>query len=109
MKTIGLILLLALMVMLPLVVAETVDLDTEVTPEDKAQFDEILTPVMKIYNFIKYISTAVAAIFLLYAGISYMTSGADPRKRDTSKNIAMYVVIGLIIIWAAPIVINLLV
>jgi hypothetical protein len=38
-----------------------------------------------------------------------MTSGADPRKRDQSKNIAMYVVIGLIVIWAAPMIINLMV
>jgi hypothetical protein len=69
MKKLILVLLLLLLA-LPLVLAETAPLDTEITAEDKAQFDEILTPVMKIYNFVKYISTVVAAIFLLYAGIS---------------------------------------
>ena len=91
----------------PLVYA--VDLDTEITPEEQAQFDEILTPVMRIYNFIKYTASVIAVLALLFAGISYMFSGNDIRKRDTSKNMAAYVIIGLTIIWAAPLVVNLLI
>lgn len=94
---------------LPVVLAVTAPLDNTVTPADKAQFDQILQPVMKIYNFVKYIASVVAAIFLLYAGITYMTSGSDPKKRDEAKNIAAYVIIGLIIIWAAPVIVGLLV
>jgi len=104
----GLLLSLAL----PIVSATTgqnADLNTTITPEQKAQFDQILQPVTKIYNFVKYIATAVAAIFLLYAGITYMTSGGDPKKRDTAKNIAAYVILGLIVIWAAPLLVNLLI
>ena len=96
---------------LPTVLAAgtTAGMNTTITKEDKAKFDEILKPVMKIYNFVKYISTVVAAMFLLYAGIAYMTSGSDPRKRDQAKNIIMYVVIGLVVIWAAPFIIGLLI
>ena len=103
--------LLLLLTALPLVAAaETrVDLDTSLSSEDQERFDAILEPVLKIYNFVKYIASVVAVIFLLYAGISYMTSGADPRKRDTSKNIATYVIIGLLIIWAAPMIVELLI
>lgn len=108
MKGLGLVLFLVLLV-IPLVLAETAELDTTISDEDKAQFDEILTPIMKIYNMVKYFSSVIAGIVLLWAGISYMTSGNDPRKRDTSKNIAAYVVIGLIVIWAAPFVVNLFV
>ena len=43
------------------------------------------------------------------AAITYMTSGSDPRKRDQAKSIASYVVIGLIVIWAAPAIVGLLV
>ena len=86
-----------------------VELNTTITPEDQASFDQILTPVMKIYNFIKYAVSVIAVIALLFAGISYMMSGNDPRKRDTSKNVAAYVIIGLVIIWAAPFVVNLLI
>ncbi len=102
-------LLLTLIMPLALADDQNADLDTTITAQEKAQFDEILQPVMKIYNFVKYIATVVAAIFLLYAGISYMTSGGDPKQRDTAKNIVAYVVIGLIVIWAAPLLVNLLI
>jgi len=104
-----LVLLLLLIALLPVALSESAPLDTTISPEDKAKFDEILQPVMKIYNFVKYIASVVAACFLLYAGISYMASGSDPRKREQSKNIAAYVVIGLLIIWAAPLIVELLV
>ena len=90
-------------------VVQAVDLDTEISAEEQAQFDEILTPVMKIYNFIKYTASVIAVIALLFAGISYMFSGNDIRKRDTSKNMAAYVLIGLAVIWAAPFVVNVMI
>jgi predicted small integral membrane protein len=107
-KTILLFAFLGLL-LLPMVLADVATLNTTVSPEDKAKFDAILTPVMKIYNFIKYIASAVALLFLLYGGISYMTSGNDPRQKDSSKNIIMYVIIGLLVIWAAPLIVELLV
>ena len=70
--------------------------------EDKRTFDTILEPVLRIYNLIKYAATFVAVIMLVIAGISYITSGSDPGKRESSKNTIMYVFIGLAIIWAAP-------
>ena len=82
------------------------ELNAPISPEDKATFDQILTPVMKVYNFVKYAASVVAVIFMLFAGISYMTSGSDIRKRDTAKNIAAYVLIGLFVIWAAPFAVN---
>ena len=81
----------------------------EIDEQDRRKFDEILQPVVKIYTFVKYISTLVAVIFLLYAGITYMTSGGDPKQRDQAKNIAAYVIIVMLIIWAAPLLVNLLI
>ena len=101
--------ILFLLLLMPIVFADTADLDGSLSSEDKAKFDQILEPVMKIYNFVKYISSVVAAIFLLYAGITYMTSGGDPKQRDQAKSIAGYVVIGLMIIWAVPIIVGVLV
>ena len=108
MKELVMFLLLGLL-MLPAVLAQTAELDTDISSEDKAQFDEILTPVQKIYNFVKYISTVVAALYFVYAGIVYITSSNSPQKREQAKTTAGYVVIGLIVIWAAPFVISLLV
>ncbi|MBI2657619.1 TrbC/VirB2 family protein [Candidatus Woesearchaeota archaeon] len=69
----------------------------------------MLTPVSKIYTFIKYAASLAAAIALLVAGVNYMFSGSDIKKRDTSKHMAAYVLIGLAVIWAAPFVVNLLI
>ncbi len=85
------------------------DLNTQPTAEEKAQFDSILTPVAKIYNFLKYGASLVAVIALLFAGMSYMFSGNDVKRRETSKHMATYVIIGLSVIWAAPFVVTLLI
>ena len=77
------------------------------TTTDTAAFDQILQPVWKVYNFVKYIATAIAAIFLVFAGIKFMTSGNDMMQRENAKSMIGYVVIGLIVIWAAPFVVQL--
>ena len=90
-------------------IALAVDLSQDISDEDKAVFDDMLEPLMKIYNLVKYSATVIAGLFFLFAGITYMTAGNDVRKRDQAKNMAGYVIIGLIVIWAAPYMINYLV
>lgn len=94
-----------LLLIIPIVSAQ-IDFNQGVSAQDQAIFDQILEPVMKIYNLVKYISTAIAVLVLLFAGISYVTSGSDPSKRENSKNMISYVLIGLVIIWAAPLVVQ---
>lgn len=103
--------LVAIVTMLasPLLVAAAVDLNQQPNAQDQATFDQILSPVMKIYNLVKYVASALAGIALLGSGITYMTSGSDPKKRDNAKAMTMYVLIGLAVIWAAPFVVNLIV
>lgn len=91
----------------PMVLA--IDFGEELDPEDQEAFDEILEPVMAIYNFIKYGATAVAGCMLLFSGTKFMTAGSDIKKRETAKHMATYVIIGLVVIWAAPLVVNFLV
>ncbi len=88
-------------------VSAAVNLNQPISTADQATFDKILEPVMKIYNLVKYLATAVAGFVLLLAGISYMISGSDPKKREQSKSMATYVIIGLFIIWAAPWIVDL--
>jgi len=102
----GIVFLLALLT-LPMIMA--VSFDDDISDEDKATFDEILEPVMKIYNLIKYVATVVAVIVILFAGITYITSGSNAGKREQAKNMIMYVVIGLIVIWGAPLIVNFIV
>ena len=73
-----------------------------------AQFDQILTPIQTIYNLVKYAATIIAGLVLLFAGLTYVTGGSDPGKREKAKNMVMYVIIGLGIIWAAPYIVSLI-
>jgi len=75
---------------------------------DKATFDKILEPVMKVYGLLKYGATAVAAIFLVIAGISWMASGDDIKKRDSAKGKVGLIIGGMAVIWAAPFIVNLI-
>ena len=86
-----------------------IDFDDDISSSDKETFDEILEPVMKIYNLVKYSASVLAVIILLFGGITYMTAGSNPAKREQAKNVVMYVVIGLIVIWVAPLVVNFIV
>jgi type IV secretory pathway VirB2 component (pilin) len=106
MKWLALVLALVI-VAIPAVLA--VDFNEEISPEDQATFDGILEPVMKIYNFIKYAATVLAVLFLIFAGVTFITSGGDQAKREQAKAMATYIVVGLIIIWIAPLVVGFLV
>ena len=99
--------MLLLFLSLPAVMA--VDFDQELSDEDKATFDNILEPVMKIYNFIKYAATVLAVVFIVFAGVTFIMSGNDQAKREQAKMMATSIVIGLIVIWVAPLIVGYLV
>jgi hypothetical protein len=73
-----------------------------------ADFEEILAPLTTIYNLVKYAATIIAGLVMLFAGITYIASGSDPGKREKAKNMVMYVIVGLMVIWAAPFVVDLI-
>jgi cation transport ATPase len=79
-----------------------------VSAADESDFEEILKPLTTIYNLVKYAATIIAGLVMLFAGITYISSGSDPGKREKAKNMVMYVIIGLIVIWAAPFVVDLI-
>ena len=99
--------LLAMLFVLPGVLAVTYN--GQVSAQDQATFDQILVPVMKIYTFVKYAASVLAVLFLVFAGVSFITSGGDQAKRESAKMMAGYIVIGLIVIWVAPLIVTYLV
>lgn len=100
--------ILALLVILSMPIALAVDFDKDISSSDKARFDEILKPVMKIYSFIKYTATVLAVLFLVFAGVSFVIHSNDPGKREQAKTMAAYIIIGLIVIWVAPLIVEFL-
>jgi len=95
--------------LLAIPMAYALDFDEEISEEDKDTFDAILEPVMKIYNFVKYSASVLAVLFLLFAGVSFIIGGKDVKKREDSKMMAMYVVVGLAVIWIAPYIVEFMV
>jgi len=75
---------------------------------NETQYQEILQPVQNVYDFVKYAVTIIAGLVLIFAGYTFITSGSDPKKKDQAKNMIMYAVIGLAIIWAAPLIVKLI-
>ena len=73
-----------------------------------ADFEEILAPLTVIYDLVKYAATVISGLVMLFAGVTYIASGSDPGKREKAKNMVMYVIVGLIVIWAAPFVVDLI-
>lgn len=92
-----LILLLVMIGQLGLVAAAT-----------QADFEDILQPIQTIYDLVKYTATVISGLVMLFAGLTYIMSGSDPGKREKAKNMIMYVIIGLMVIWAAPFVVDLI-
>lgn len=88
----------------PVVMANS--FDDGISSEDKATFDKILEPVVRIYDFVKYSATVISVLILLFAGVTYMLAGDNPSKKEQAKNMITYVLIGLVVIWAAPMLVN---
>ena len=87
-------------------VTAAIDFDSDLTPEEESQFDAILSPVMKVYRFIQYAVTVLCVLMLVFAGISFATSGGDQGTKERAKNMAVGVVIGLILVWVAPLIVQ---
>jgi len=94
-------------IMLPLSVLLVIALQLVLVSAANPMYDQILQPIQVVYDLIKYAVTLIAGLVLLFAGITYITSGSDPGKRDKAKNMIMYVIIGLVVIWAAPFIVKL--
>ena len=95
-----------LLLLLALPIAMAVDFNQDISDQDKATFDSILAPVMKIYNFVKYTATVLAVLFLIFAGVTFIMSGNDQAKREQAKMMGTYIVVGLVIIWVAPLLVG---
>ena len=95
-----------LMLMAPMALA-TIDFDAEeLSTDEVALLDEILEPIFTIYNALKYMATVIGVMVLVFAGVTLMTA-SEPAKKDRAKNMVAGVVIGLTIIWVAPLIVEL--
>ena len=71
-----------------------------------ASVSDITEPVMKIYDLIKGVVSVVGIIALTVAGGMYMFSGSNIQSRENAKHMVSYAIVGLVIVWVAPILVS---
>ena len=78
----------------------------EPSRSDIRVYNELLEPVFKILNFVKYAGTLIAVLYLLMTAISFITSGNNIGLREANKSAISFIILGLVIIWGAPTIVN---
>ncbi|HIH10136.1 MAG TPA: hypothetical protein HA254_05730 [Candidatus Diapherotrites archaeon] len=68
--------------------------------------DQIMAPINKIYDLMKLVISAVGVIAITGAGAMYMLSGSNIQSRENAKSMASYAVVGLVLVWVAPLVVD---
>jgi magnesium-transporting ATPase (P-type) len=59
------------------------------------------TLINNIINFIFYAALAIVPLVVVIGGFNILTSGGDPKKVETGKNIIIYALVGLIVVMLA--------
>lgn len=80
----------------------------EPSSKDIKVYNELLEPVFKVLNFVKYAGTIVAVLYLFMTAITFITSGNNIGIREANKSTLTFIIIGLVIIWGAPTIVNFL-
>lgn len=66
----------------------------------------ITEPINKIYDLVKAVISILGILALTVAGGYYMFSGSNIQHRENAKSMASYAVIGLVLVWVAPLVVT---
>ncbi|MEM4256738.1 MAG: pilin [Candidatus Diapherotrites archaeon] len=70
--------------------------------ETNSDIEKIKEPINKIYDLMKSIISLVGIIAITTAGALYMLSGSNIQQRENAKSMVGYAVIGLVLVWIAP-------
>ena len=87
------ILFLALLLVLPIAFAE-------------GDVTAITEPLTRIYDLLKGVVSVIAVIALTVAGARFMFSSDNIQQREASKTMVGYCIIGLVVIWIAPVMVS---
>src|SRR5689334_19684531 len=66
----------------------------------------LIQSVRTIVNVLLVLAALIAAIFILYGGVRYITSRGDEDEAAAAKNTILYAVLGLIVIGLSAAIVN---
>jgi len=88
--------------------AAEIDFHQGLTTEQQSSFENMSKPLITLYSMLKYFASVGGAIYLVIAGIGFMTAGSNSKNRDEAKMKATGVVLGLVVIWIAPMLVTIM-
>jgi len=62
----------------------------------------------KVINFIFYISISIASLMIIVGAYFFLTSAGEPGKVQTAKNVILYALIGLVVVFLSKAIIGML-
>jgi len=71
-----------------------------------ASVSDVTAPITKIYDLIKGVISVVGIIAITIAGAMYMFSGTNIQNRENAKNMVSYAIVGLVLVWIAPVMVS---
>jgi hypothetical protein len=71
-----------------------------------ADYGCVLQLIQSLMNFLVYFATIIMTLLFAMAGFEYMTSGGNPEKRSQANRRILNVFIGLIIVFAAWLIVD---
>ncbi|NDK09947.1 hypothetical protein GW846_04155 [Candidatus Gracilibacteria bacterium] len=72
-----------------------------ITPNLRLGGNDLVFTLDNILGFIIGLFYFISVVFAIYAGFTILTSGGDEEKVKKGKNILIYVVIGLVVVFLA--------
>jgi len=67
---------------------------------------EAMALIVRLINWALYLAGGLAVIYIVYAGIMYITAGEDQAKADAAKSTITYAIIGIVVIALSFVIIN---
>ena len=71
-----------------------------------AEVDQIVEPITRIYDLVRAVVSILGIIAITVAGAMYMFSGSNIQARENAKGMVSYAVVGLVLVWVAPLLVN---
>lgn len=72
----------------------------------EAEVGEITEPLNRIYDLLKAVVSVIAVIAITVAGVRFMFSSDNIQQREASKAMVGYCIMGLVLIWVAPLMVS---
>ena len=71
-------------------------------PLDPTKFPNLASVVTNLMPILYAVAGVILFIFLILGGFDYLTSMGDPKKAESGKNKITYAILGFIIIFITP-------